>query len=147
MEDYRHILAAVEYSAPAQEAAHRAARLSQLLDARLTLLHVVERFPEDMPVDTVAPEDADPSGYRRGVWEARLAELAGELDCPQADTRVAFSPHPAHHEIERVARGIGADLIVLGATAHSGLRRVVGSTASGLSLRAPCDVVVVRMPH
>ena len=144
MEDYRHILAAVDYSASGEAAARRAAGLSRVLSAELTLLHVVEHFPEDMPVDTVAPEDADPTGYREGVWEARLAELASQLRVKDADTRVVFSKHSAKYEIQRVAEQVGADVIVLGARGHHMVRRLIGSTAADLVYRAPCDVVVVR---
>lgn len=144
MDDYSHILAAVDYSASGEAAARRASWLAHKLGARLTLLHVVEHFPEDMPVDTVAPEDADPTGYREGLWEAKLGELAVQLGARDAATRVVFSRHSAKYEIQQVAAQSGADLIVLGARGHHMVRRLIGSTAADLVYRAPCDVVVVR---
>ena len=56
-----------------------------------------------------------------------------------SDVLVSVSSNSVHEEILRVARERDADLIVLGATRHSGLRRwFLGSTALRVSRRSYC---------
>jgi universal stress protein E len=50
--------------------------------------------------------------------------------------------------IARVARRIGADLVVMGAVSRSGLKRVfIGNTAERVLNDLPCDVLVVKPAH
>jgi nucleotide-binding universal stress UspA family protein len=57
---------------------------------------------------------------------------------------VSVSSNPVDDEILRVAIERNADLIVLGATRHAGLRRrFLGSTALRVSRRSPLPVLVL----
>lgn len=50
--------------------------------------------------------------------------------------------------IAKVARKIGADLVVMGAVSRSGLKRVfIGNTAERVLNDLPCDVLVVKPAH
>lgn len=50
--------------------------------------------------------------------------------------------------IPRVARGIGAAIVVMGAVSRSGLKRVfIGNTAEKVLQDLPCDVLVVKPKH
>ncbi len=50
--------------------------------------------------------------------------------------------------IPRVARRVGADVVVMGAVSRSGLRRVfIGNTAERVLNDLPCDVLVVKPAH
>lgn len=50
--------------------------------------------------------------------------------------------------IPRVARGIGAGIVVMGAISRSGLKRIfIGSTAEKVLQDVPCDVLVVKPKH
>jgi universal stress protein E len=50
--------------------------------------------------------------------------------------------------IPKVARRIGADLVVMGAVSRSGLKRVfIGNTAERVLNDLPCDVLVVKPAH
>jgi len=63
MSNYSHVLVAVDFSEFSERAAVRAAEIAVLDRASLTLLHVIDYFPEDLPVDLIAPEDVDPAEY------------------------------------------------------------------------------------
>jgi nucleotide-binding universal stress UspA family protein len=65
-----------------------------------------------------------------------------------SDVLVSVSSNSVHEEILRVARERDADLIVLGATRHSGLRRwFLGSTALRVSRRSVLPVLVLPAIH
>ena len=65
-----------------------------------------------------------------------------------SDVLVSVSSNSVHEEILRVARERDADLIVLGATRHSGLRRwFLGSTALRVSRRSVLPVLVLPGIH
>ena len=61
MKTYQHILLATDFSDAGEAAARRAVELAGCCDAKLSLLHVVDYFPEDMPVDYVNPEAVAPT--------------------------------------------------------------------------------------
>ena len=144
MEGYRHIVCATDFSEPSRRAAARAADMAERWGARLTLLYVVEYFPEDRSNRDIAPEDVDPETYQRERGEARLGELAAELGRPEAAKEVFLSPRSAKHEIVELAAQWQADLVVLASHGHYGITALMGSTATGVVQRAPCDVLAVR---
>lgn len=62
-----------------------------------------------------------------------------------AETDV-LSGNPAH-ELVRLARSSGADLVVVGTTGLTGVARaVLGSVARNVLINAPCSVLVVHQP-
>lgn len=143
MNDYRYILAVTDFSAPSRTAARRAGREAQVHSARLRLLHVIEHFPVGMPTRWVAPEDIDPAAYYRKQAAAELAELAGELGCPEASQSVVVTASSAGHAIADYAREREVDLVVAGVRG-GWASEVLGSTAMAIMHHAPCDVLLVR---
>ncbi|MGD8999803.1 MAG: universal stress protein [Granulosicoccaceae bacterium] len=143
MEGYQNILCATDFSPHSQVAAERAAQLAKQYGAQLTLLHVVENFPEDRSNVQIAPEDVDPVAYRKEQAGASLAELARHLGRNDAGQEIRFSPHSARHEIVHFARERNVDLIVLATHGHHGITALLGSTANGVVHSAPCEVLVV----
>lgn len=144
MENYRHVLVATDLSPAGAEAALRGADLAGRYGARLTLLHVIEHFPEDEPTSRIAPEDMDPAAFLVRRVEAGLIQLAGRLGREDAERKVVVTTRSAQHEILRFAGDEHADLIVL---AFRGLHRLpglIGSTAGGVVGSAPCDVMVIH---
>ncbi|MGE0081141.1 MAG: universal stress protein [Thiohalomonadaceae bacterium] len=140
---YQHILLATDFSAAARKAASRSVELARLYQARLTLVHVVEHFPENLPVTMGAREDRDPKTYLMTLARDRLADLATELGVPEAAQVVRVSHRSARYEIQIFSEENAVDLIVLGSLPH-GLLGSLGSTASGLLSTARCDLMVVR---
>lgn len=147
MNDYQHILLAVDVSQPAEEAASRAAALVRQYKAGLTLIYMLPHYPDDMPVPWLSAEEQDPLRYLVPHAEKKLTELAQRIGCPEARLQVVPSVRSAKHEILRYAKENGVDLIVVGSHVSRGLGRLLGSTASGVVHGAECDVLTVHVPE
>jgi nucleotide-binding universal stress UspA family protein len=141
---YRNVLCAVDFS-PASELALRAAvrQTAPTLDARLTLIHVVDypvlAFPAlafDSDLRTRLDDTARPELLR-------LKEEAQALGALQLST-VLDHGQPWHVIVDR-AIGQRHDLIVVGSTGRSGLTQALfGSVAERIVRHAPCDVLIAR---
>ena len=146
MESYKHILCAMDFSEHCEAAAKRAADAARHHGAKLTLLHVVEYFPEDRSNVDIAPEDVDPRAYREQKALAALQGFSRQLgyDYDKLAQEVRFSTNSAKHEIVEFAKLQGADLIVLATHGRHGIGSMLGSTACAVTHNAPCDVLTVR---
>lgn len=143
MSAYHKIVCATDFSQSADHAAMRAASLAQCYKASLTLLHVVDHFPEDSSNEVIAPEDKDPAEFRREKALADLNKVAAAVDSLGARLEVRFSTHSARHVILEYAAEAEADLIVIGKHGSHGVLGMLGSTSHGLVNLAECDVLVV----
>ena len=142
MAHYSHILLAVDLSNEAGQVAERGQRLSELYDAALSIVHVIEpvsyTYGGDIPLDF--------SGIQEEIQQQaqlRLDELAESMSIP-AGNRHLLMGRP-ETEIHNVAEEIGADLIVVGSHGRHGLALIFGSTANGVLHGATCDVLAVRV--
>ena len=144
MKAYEHILAAVDFTKFSEKAVERAVDLARQFNAKLTLLHVIEHFPDYLPVNLVPPEDVDPTQHAIERCQGLLEQLVKRIQCPNAKLLVRVSLSSAKNEIVLVAKVIKADLIVTGTHGHSGPSALLGSTAEGVVHLAPCEVFVVR---
>lgn len=72
MEKYNNILCTIDFSPHCQLAATRAAELAQRYDAELTLLHIVEYYPEQRSNEWIEPEGADPKAYQENKARSLL---------------------------------------------------------------------------
>ncbi len=82
-------------------------------------------------------------------FQQRLSELSQRHIDERGGPRVELVPHvlagPAAKEILRVARGVAADLVVVGTHGRGGVKRLVlGSVAEEVLRRAGCPVLVMR---
>jgi len=145
MEGYRNILCAIDFSSYSEVAVERAMILAISGGAQLTLLHVVEFFPEDRSNEQIAPEDTDPARYRMSRARAKLAEQARRLGKIEATQAVVVSERSAKHEIVHFAREQKMDLIVVASHGLHGISALLGSTADGVLHTASCDVLAVRV--
>jgi universal stress protein A len=144
MSEYKHILCAADFSASSELAAQRAVQLAKCFNARLSLLHVIDYFPEDVPVDFICPEDKDPAEHLKAHAEDRLRQLLEGLDYDEIQSEVIFSNHSAAWELAEYAKPEDIDLIVIGSHGRHGLSEILGSTSSSLAHRVTCDLMVVR---
>ncbi|MBL3529596.1 MAG: universal stress protein [gamma proteobacterium endosymbiont of Lamellibrachia anaximandri] len=144
MEGYRNILCAIDFSPYSEAAVERAVALTRSTGAQLTLLHVVEFFPEDRSNEQIAPEDTDPVKYRMSRARAKLAEQARFLGEIEAAQEVVVSEHSAKYEIVRFGEERKMDLIVVASHGLHGISALLGSTADGVLHTASCDVLVAR---
>lgn len=146
MNNYQHIICATDLSESSQYVCARAAALSGCFGSKLTLLHVVEYFPEDKSNEFIEPEDVDPKRYRENEALKILARLAGNLDCNNAARVVLFSTHSGWREIVNFALAKEADLIVLTDHEHRGISALSAFTARNLSKHRTYDVLTVHAP-
>ena len=144
MEKYQQILCATDFSQHCRLAAARAVELARHYGAKLTLLHVVEYFPEQRSNEWIEPEGADPRAYQEAKVRGLLAELAKQLDFADIGLEVRFTTDSARNAIIRLAEEQGVDLIAVASHGRHGIGALLGSTANGLVNSAPCDVLVVR---
>jgi len=144
MSGYKHVLCATDFSLNSDRACERAWELAQCFTADLTLLHVVEYFPEDRSNRTIAPEDIDPVEYRQQQAEQQMAQQIERVGCGDANTRIIFSTRSARHEVVPYAKANGVDLVVLSSHGRHGMHALLGSSAAGVLHQAECDVLAVR---
>lgn len=144
MKAYRHILCATDFSKHSQRAIDRAVEMSRTYGSRLTLLHVVEYFPEDIPVDVVYTEGLDLEQYMIERGRKELAALARKTKLDEVGQEVLVSARSARHEIVQFATTNEIDLIVIASHGRHWIDALLGSTASGVVRHAPCDVLAVR---
>jgi universal stress protein A len=139
---YSKILLAVDLHADSIGVGRRARDLAALMDAELTVLHVVEYVPVEPVGETMMPPvqllDELAASARR-----RLLALCADIGVDADHQRVEVGIVKA--EIVRVARAMHSDLIVLGARERHGLSIFVNFTEDTVLHAAPCDVLAVRV--
>jgi universal stress protein A len=145
---YKNVLVAIDYSELTDVILKKLETIHQDSDASIVLLHVVER---DMPTLMGASQNAAISYSRE--WsseelklkkdaenklksEARKYDL-GEITCIAEVGVPRFS-------ILFSAKGIKADLIIVGAHGAHGIKKLIGSTAQSVLNNSTCDVLAVR---
>lgn len=139
------IVAATDFSPPADRAVHRAAMIAAQQGAELHLLHVIR--PLDLYPGLAEGFDAaayDSAGQRAAA--SSLASLAGNLESRYGIQAVeAQRIGRPHAEIADYAKETGAALVVAGARGETSLRRVLlGSVAWRLLRVFKGAVLIVR---
>ncbi len=145
MQAYHKILVATDFSPGSEHAARRGQLLAEQNQAELILLHVVEGFPEDLPVEWVGPEDVDPKTYITERAMHSLQAFAERVGITDVKWDVVFSDRGPRQEIVNYAEAQQVDLILLGATGAHGIVGVLGTTVCGVIQTAGCDVLAVRV--
>ena len=144
MAGYQNILCATDFSTYSDAVFLCGTELAKLYGAKLTLLHVVEYFPEDRSNILVSPENTDPKDYREKQAQTSLADQVRASGYENVKTVVRFSSHSAREEIIHYASERNIDLIIVASHGRHGITTLLGSTANGVVHSAPCDVLVVR---
>ena len=147
------VVGATDFSDPSLPALHVAAQEARRRGAPLHLLHALDIAPfadrhppaAAMPYlegkSWIALEGLDELRIRA---KARLDETLQETGLPGETALAAGS---ANEVIVRYAESVQAALVVVGTHGRSGFTRLMlGSTAGWVIERAPCSVLVVRLP-
>lgn len=137
---YKNILVATDLHSDALPVVRHAVDMVKMNHAKLSIVNVIPAVPYYMAsglssVADVEDELADQAKKRFDRFKPRLKELNVEFIICHGSPKI---------EIVKVAKEIKADLIIIGSHGHNGVRQILGSTASGVSHRAPCDVLIVR---
>lgn len=143
MDNYRHLLVAVDFAPDKQAVLDRAVALAKANGAKLTLLHVVEYAALAYSGDLIMPEEVVVDQEMADQARKQLEELRQARGLSDADLVVEIGT--PKQEIARVAAERDVDLIVLGSHGRHGLQLLLGSTANGVLHQAPCDVLAVRV--
>jgi len=139
------VLVAVDRSPVSLAAVHRAAREAQRRRLELTVVHCLNLGPEVMILGQVPLPPEDPDSRPARLERARQ-DLEGWLQAAQVRAEVLVEAGPPVVEVVRLAKQLPARMVVVGATGKTGLRRLLlGSVAEGITRKAPCSVLAVRL--
>jgi len=142
MNDYQHILLAVDFSAHGDYGASRARRLDEICDARLSIIHVADNISmPDTAYGTVIPLNEDSSYELLEAKKTRLMQLGEQLGIDSSGRWLAWGM--PEQEIVRIAGEEQVDLIVVGSHGRHGLALLLGSTANSVLHHAKCDVLAI----
>ncbi|MEM4405744.1 MAG: universal stress protein [Candidatus Methanomethylicaceae archaeon] len=140
----KKILVPVDGSEYMERAVRMACMLAKLLEAEITILHVVAiPQPTGMEALPEASKRLEEVG-KKILEEAKvMAEDLGISPKMEMDISVG---NPGTR-IVKIAEELKVDLIVIGARGRSRLREILmGSVANTVVNNAPCPVLVVRPP-
>jgi nucleotide-binding universal stress UspA family protein len=139
-----HFLVPLDFSTYADQALDYAIRLAGTLNARLTLLHVIQPVPmAGVDMGVTLPE-AYVQKMEEEVQRSMADALARVTAAGLTGERIVLYGVPLQ-EIVNVARVRQVDLIVMGTHGRTGLLHVLlGSVAEQVVRLAPCSVLVVR---
>ena len=143
MPAYKHILLAVDFSRSTDTVTEQALTICRTLDARLSLVHIVEFVQFDFSSELTMPQEPELDQELLDLADKRLGELAdkyGVEDCQRF-----VSQGSTKREILRIAKEQKVDLIVIGSHGREGIQLLLGSTANAVLHGAPCDVLAVRV--
>ena len=143
MPAYSHILLAVDFSTNTDAVAERALSMCTALNARLSLVHVVEFVQFDFSSELTMPQELELDQELLELADKRLQQLGEKYGV--ADSERFVSQGNTKHEILRVAEEQKVDLIVIGSHGRQGIQLLLGSTANAVLHGAPCDVLAVRI--
>lgn len=144
MEHYKHILLTTDFSPHGLLVADRAREIADSINAKLSIVHVVEFSPIiygggefAVPLDVTIEETIEQQA-RDG-----MNQQADRLNIVAPDRHLLTGS--TKEEVVKLVKEIGADLLVVGGHDLHGLRLLFGSTANSILHAMPCDVLTVRL--
>jgi len=137
------ILCPVDTSEASRRALKNAHFLSQVFEADLTVLHVLE------PLSTLyagidMPDDAVEMGFL-SPQKQRFEEFLGDLGFRDESWSVTTLRGKPHEQIIAHARESSTDLIVMGTVGRAGVARLLlGSVTEKVTRQLPCSILTVK---
>jgi nucleotide-binding universal stress UspA family protein len=143
---YRRVVVGTDFSPLAERALDQALALAGA-GARLELVHCWQLTPwatsAEIPGGMNDRIRAELLADLRQSGEALLARVRERRE--DLDVQLELLERPAAHGLDRHAKDIDADLVVVGSHGRRGLRRfLLGSVAEVTVRHAPCSVLVAR---
>lgn len=143
--EYRNILCPVDDTGVSEDAERHAAYLSKISGAKVTLLHVVEKWYRSQPVTTDSSEwehihdDWLKQGREFVQHEAEKVKGYGAV---HIDTELRDGD--AAHEIVATAFETKADIIVMATHRYSPIGKIfAGSVTDRVTRKSPCPILWV----
>ncbi|SJM94849.1 universal stress protein [Crenothrix polyspora] len=144
MENYQHVLLAIDFFEQSQLVIERAKHIATTYQSQLSLIHVVDNLPfADLVYAGFPPDNLELMTVLMDNAKTKLANLAKELNVMEQNSYLEIGSPKT--EIVRIANTINADLIIVGSHGRHGLALLLGSTSNGVLHHANCDVLAVRL--
>ena len=143
---YRHVLVAVDLSAPSAEAIAAFHRLGLDRDVPVSVLHVFDALATSAMAGAGGSEESlrQHIAVEANRAAARLDEFLAEAPIVPLARLVRHADSAVARVIGKVAREVSADLLVLGMRGQGGIVRIVlGSVALAVLTTADIDVLAV----
>lgn len=145
MNNYKHILLAVDFAEDTNHITQRTKEMMSKFDAKLSIVHVLDNIPmPDMSYGTIIALNDETDNALLEQEKANLNAIGTILSVPENQRWLIWgSPK---EEICALAKQENVDLIIVGSHGRHGLALLLGSTANDVLHHAPCDVLAVRLP-
>ncbi len=143
MSGYNKILVAVDLSDDSPVVLDKALSLAKLYGAELSMVHVMEPIAVGYAVEVTSVDIEGLHAEAAKHARTALIELGASVDIPARRLHNVLG-QPAR-EIRELAKDIKAGLIVMGGHGKHGWELLFGSTSSGVTHGASCDLLIVRL--
>lgn len=144
MQNYQHLLLAIDYSTETCAIAEKAKALAFCYHAKLSIIHILDNIPmPDTPYGAVIPLSIPVDNVLLEEERLKFNQLCDKLDIEFNQRWLIWGvPKQA---ITEFASQQQIDLIVTGSHARHGLGLLIGSTANSVLHHAVCDILAVRI--
>jgi universal stress protein A len=144
MDNYQHILLAVDFSGHGNYVIQKARRLAEIFHAKLSIIHVLDNIPmPDTAYGSVVPLNEYSDYELLEVEKSKLKQIGDRLGVDPSRRWLVWGV--PGQEIVRIADQEQMDLIIVGSHGRHGLALLLGSTANSVLHHAQCDVIAIRL--
>lgn len=138
-----HFLLATDLLKGSHKLSIEAMKITEKLKAKLSIVHIIETPLPSQYAHALGFSDLiEPS-----IQSAKevLSTLADELKIPKS--RQYTKAGKASLLITELAKELNVDAIIIGASAHTGIQTLLGSTANSILHKAQCNVLTLKNTH
>jgi nucleotide-binding universal stress UspA family protein len=148
----KNVLVATDFSPVSETALVYGRALARTFGGRLHVIHVVDNLAARLSYADVGVAGLTPPGLQAEIEaeaQKRLAAFVTETDRRELHAAgVLRVSNSTAKTIVDYAKEVSVDVIVIGATGHGAIdRMLMGSVADKVIRRAPCPVLAVRRPE
>ena len=139
---YKNILIAVDLSGEPEDVLKKGKELADTCKADLQVVYCLEQPVTPFGELSIPQPLLNMTQLKQEIFP-HFKEVAKSVGIDAGALRIEIGHHA--DTILGLAEKNGMDLIVMGSQAKSGLRRLLGSTATSVLQHAKCDVLAVRI--
>ena len=142
MNNYQHLLVAVDFTESISKVVERAQEIAKSSGSKLSIVHVVEPAPVDF-LDQTMLVDINLDELLKKTAQQQLNSLAAKYSIEEEDCYLEVGA--VKSEIFKLIDSLSVDLLLVGSHGRHGLSLLLGSTANAVLHGASCDVLAVRV--
>ena len=144
MNNYKKILAAIDFSDYDGIVVKQAKHLANQLNAELSVIHVLDNIPmPDTPYGALITLDQPSKDLLLQAEKNKFTQICDAMHIAPANRWLIWGV--PQEEITRFAMQEKMDLIIVGSHGRHGLTALLGSTAKNVIFHAECDVMTVHL--